>query len=211
MKRTVLIATPAYGGMVTTAYMQSVLDAAATLPDDGISIATLLHHGESLVTRARNHCVSRFLESGCTDLLFIDADIDFAPENILRLVRSEHDVAAAPYPLKKVGAGTVVNAIGPIEDDGFCPAEEAGTGFMLIRRPVIEEMIQRYGMLAYWTDQHGEPGRKAYALFDTSLHMERYLSEDYTFCRRWRKLGGKIMVDRLGPPLGHFGSYRYGE
>jgi hypothetical protein len=51
---------------------------------------------------------------------------------------------------------------------------------------------------------------KLHALFDTSIDLktDRYLSEDYTFCRRWQSLGGKIWIDPT-VVLTHHGSYSY--
>jgi hypothetical protein len=48
-----------------------------------------------------------------------------------------------------------------------------------------------------------------HALFDTTIDEDgRYLSEDYTFCRRWQKMGGTIWLD---PEivLDHFGTIVY--
>jgi hypothetical protein len=47
-----------------------------------------------------------------------------------------------------------------------------------------------------------------YALFDTMIDPidKRYLSEDYTFCRRWQKIGGDIWLDP-SISLNHYGSF----
>ncbi len=96
--------------------------------------------------------------------------------------------------------------------DGFIKALDGATGFMLIKRSVFEKMIQAFGNLAYTPDydyvsHSGEP-LKYYALFDCIIDPEtnRYLSEDYTFCRRWQKVGGEIWCD-ITSPLSHMGSY----
>ena len=49
---------------------------------------------------------------------------------------------------------------------------------------------------------------KFYAFFDTSINeiSKRYLSEDYTFCRRWQKIGGNIWLDP-DIKLNHVGQY----
>ena len=46
--------------------------------------------------------------------------------------------------------------------------------------------------------------------FDTIQDPEdnRYLSEDYTFCRRLQKIGGEIWID-LSTKLNHVGSYTF--
>jgi hypothetical protein len=47
-------------------------------------------------------------------------------------------------------------------------------------------------------------------LFDCMVDPDsnRYLSEDYAFCRLWRDIGGKIFVD-LDCKLGHLGQHMF--
>lgn len=90
---------------------------------------------------------------------------------------------------------------------------EAGTGFMMIRRDVFGLMEEAYPDLKYTPDYKLQnPGFDktsdlgVYAFFDTRIHTDetslekkkngvrRYLSEDYSFCELWRRIGGKIYV-----------------
>jgi hypothetical protein len=49
-----------------------------------------------------------------------------------------------------------------------------------------------------------------FALFDCMIEAETgvYLSEDYSFCERWRKIGGEIWVDTRSK-LSHCGAYEF--
>jgi hypothetical protein len=193
-----------------------------------INVHTLT--GESLITRARNNMLHTFLSQPEYDqLLWIDSDIGFAPLNALRLIHSEHEVTATPYPLKAIwwdavagstaaekqlsGKHYVVNRIGDEKDEnGFSEVMDAGTGFMCIKRSALEKMIDAYPELQYTSDgnNHNEDeDRKRYLFFDTMVDDGRYLSEDYAFCRRWQRIGGKVMLDMSAPPLRHFGNYAY--
>lgn len=222
----VLLATPAYGGQVTEVYFQSVLRLMAVAHEAGLQIDVLTIRNESLITRARNNIVATFLEGDWTDLLFVDADIEFDPEHVLRLLESEHDVVATPYAMKgldwdKVASAekfhkeaSVISVVNILEggrmEHGFVQALDAGTGFMRIKRHVLEKMITMYPELTYTTDGVGQSGTR-WALFDTMLAHGRYLSEDYAFCRRWQQIGGEVWVDVDSPSLGHQGSYTYGK
>lgn len=95
----------------------------------------------------------------------------------------------------------------------FATAPYAGTGFMLIRRGAFERMIAAHPELEYGAVQaHPRPraGRRQYALFDCMIDTETgiYLSEDFAFCRRWRRLGGKVWLDTEGR-LSHTGMHDF--
>ena len=103
--------------------------------------------------------------------------------------------------------------------NGLLEVYDAGTGFMLISRFTIQALIDNYGEeISYTGDETTRLADgtiekrelKLHALFDTSIDIEtdRYLSEDYTFCRRWQALGGKIWIDPK-IVLSHHGSYIY--
>lgn len=96
--------------------------------------------------------------------------------------------------------------------NGLLEVYDAGTGFMLIKRNVIESMIKEFPETLYYSDKDVTltlEQNTRYALFDTLIDEDkRYLSEDYTFCRRWQKLGGKIYLD-VNTVLGHIGSYTF--
>lgn len=96
-------------------------------------------------------------------------------------------------------------------ENGLIKLHDAGTGFMMIKRETILKMIEKYPELKYNNDvQMGNVNLKDnfYALFDTMIDPidRRYLSEDYTFCRRWQEMGGDIWLDP-SISLNHYGSF----
>lgn len=92
-------------------------------------------------------------------------------------------------------------------EDGLVAIQDAGTGFMLIERHVIEKIIEAYPEIEYISECDQ---RTWYAVFDCIIDKEskRYLSEDYTFCRRWQALGGKVWLD-TDIILDHIGSFKF--
>lgn len=169
------IATPAYGGLVTTRYLHSLLAAKARLERGGATVVVDTIANESLIPRARNACVARFLAGTVggqpfTHLLFVDADIgfpDWAPE---RLLGFDAPVTAAVYPLKAIDwarlgelldAGRLAGRTADLEAlasqyavrlaiptavrDDFIAVHSAGTGFMCIARAALEALILRHG------------------------------------------------------------------
>jgi hypothetical protein len=96
--------------------------------------------------------------------------------------------------------------------DGLIPVYDGGTGFMMFKRQVIQKMFDKWPDLHYKNDLNTNPKHDPYmyALFDTIIDPEtrRYLSEDYTFCRRYQELGGTIWMDP-SINLDHQGSYLF--
>src|SRR5271166_2161572 len=84
----IFIASPAYGGVVQTGYFQSVVTLAALCWDRKLAMTLALTDKESLITRARNYLVGKFLLpefAHCDVLLFIDTDITFQAKDVLTL------------------------------------------------------------------------------------------------------------------------------
>jgi len=173
-----------------------------------------------------------------THLMFIDADISFFPEDVHRMLKFNHEVVAGMYPIKNYDwtqakqkmspdmsieelAETGLHFVGlPCSEkerehrNGFITGVYAGCGFMMLRRSCIERMIFAYPQtkykLAHVYTTSKERSENLYALFDCIIEPETniYLSEDFTFCRRWRDIGGKIWLDPKSR-LAHHGAFRF--
>ena len=98
----ICIATPCFGGQVFCGFMRSVLSLQQVLTTCEIEFDYIFLEGESLIPRARNSCVEKFMSSDCSHLLFIDADITFRPKTILNLLCSELEMCGTPYPKKHI-------------------------------------------------------------------------------------------------------------
>ena len=96
------ISTPCYGGHCTKQYAGSILKLQTEARKRNINIQLDTTENESLITRARNMSVARFLTTDCPYLLFIDADINFQPEAVLQAIDADEDVVVSPYPKKRI-------------------------------------------------------------------------------------------------------------
>ena len=101
-KEKIFVATPCYGGMLTEAYFRSMVRTLTFFNQHQIPIAFGTIANESLVTRARNVLVAYFLQSNYSRLLFIDADIEFQVEDVLKLIAHNKEVCVGAYPKKGV-------------------------------------------------------------------------------------------------------------
>src|SRR5882757_7528605 len=140
----VLLATPCYISAVSMNYVTSMF--LLTHETVRLGLASSLHmRAESLVTRARNEIVKFFLmNEQYTHLFWIDSDIEFQPQAAIRLLLSDHDVAAGIYPIKRfnwppqgVPAGTTREAFETLYTD--YPINLIGHGDMPLASFVTED------------------------------------------------------------------------
>lgn len=234
----IFFATPCYGGQVTDQYFLSMFRLSQVLMQYGIRFRITTLRNESLVTRARNILTAMFLEDeSSTHLMFIDADIEFDPDSVIRMLAMDKDVIAAAYPKKTINWNMVKTAAQRGEENlasfgadyainlkvepgtnrvrshmGTVEVLDASTGFFLVKKEVIQKMTKHYPELFYKNDSSIDPrfNPYCYALWDTMIDPrdKRYLSEDYTFCRRWQDMGGEIWVDP-NTKLNHVGSFTF--
>jgi len=224
------LATPCYGGLCLEKFMTSVIKLQIELIKEGIQLMIDTTENESLVHRARNVAVGRFMQKTDADLfMFIDADVDFNADSVVRLVRSGHDVSVAIYPKKVVMWDQAKTAIEQGDDrnmamlssslvanigahrrsveNGFVEVLDGPTGFMVITRKAFEKMHEHFTDLNCKNDHQNRDFDEYCAVFDCMIDPEsrRYLSEDYAFCRRWQQIEGKIYAD-IHTTLGHVGN-----
>ena len=128
----------------------------------------------SLVTQGRNLCVANFLKdpTNYTHLLFIDSDIDFKFDTIMKMLKFDREVIATPYPMKHIHWDQIWDRVqkGKIKNieqlkraghafpiklenqkgkeipvvDGVIEVSHAPTGCMLIKKEVFDKMIKAY-------------------------------------------------------------------
>jgi len=206
---------PCYGGMLNECFFISMLKFMAAANRLGLQFTVDTMVNESLIPRGRNSLVAKFLafEPKSTHLMFIDSDIGFEPEEIIKLMLADKDVSGGLYPKKALPVQYVVNKVPNSTKEGnLVEVANLGTGFMLIKREVIETLIRAKPELHYQDaiglDPKYDPYK--YALFDTLIDpvTKEYLSEDYYFCKLWRDMGGKIWAD-LTIKLDHAGYYKF--
>jgi len=206
-------AMPCYGGQVSEPTMTSFIRFSLIAAKVGLNWSLDTMVNESLVTRARNNlCAKMMTNQNATHFMFIDADIRFEPESIFGMIAADKDVIGGLYPKKSLPIDYVINLKNGGRIEGPCfQVDTQGTGFLLFKKSVYQKLIDAHPECKYVDDiglgKQYEPFM--YSIFDTVIDEKgHYLSEDWTFCRRWQALGGEIWADSR-VLLNHIGHYEF--
>ncbi len=229
------ISIPCYDAMVTMHTMISVMNLSKLLNSVGITFTIDFIGNESLIPRARNNSLGRFMKSNFTHLLFIDSDIEFQAEAVLDLLKSDKDVSCCAYARKSYnfnrllysiqhesdskesldsrGLDFTYNAIyddknNIVTDGDYINVRHASTGFMMIQRPILEKLYKKHTELTIITDNFSKTDEKIVGLFCCMIKNKQYLSEDYSFCERVIEEGGTIWMN-TSHNLNHIGKHSF--
>lgn len=188
------IGVPAYGGLAPE-FVQSLLAGALVCREAGIEIEVDMVSHCSLIARARNQIVDRFLKSDHDALFFIDADMEFAAADLVRMARLPQEVVGGGY-VKKDGSNTLnlVPVMPPVMEDGLQEVKRIGTGFLRLRREAFARL-----------DAPEADGIRYY--FNCGIRDGQYWGEDYAFCADYTAAGGRIWLYPC--PLGHVGTHTF--
>lgn len=212
-----LIATPAYGGNVCSAYTESLLYTCILLSQHNIEFQ-LKFINNQIVTRARNMLCSIFMSDHTfTHMIFIDADIVWKPEHVIMLIEHDLECVIGIYPNKnyywvdnkiKTNASSCISYNNNNNMENLIRVEKAATGFMLLKKTALLRIKNEVGFF-YLPGASGER-ITLYNYFDCNIVDNDYLTEDYYFSYLFNKKGGIIYADTR-VQLKHIGPHEYGS
>jgi hypothetical protein len=227
----IFIAIPSYGGQIHAEFTQSLLRLVSELKRNKVEHTVEFLSSESLISRGRNSLVAKFYaESIYTHLLFLDADLIFNSNAILKMLMEDKELIGCPYPKKRYNWDKVVQSIkknnepkdnlslftdinynlegGHKKFESSCiQAQDIPTGCMLIKRSVITALMLKYPERQYKNNIAGVDSKMDnyfYDLFGTGVVDNIYLSEDYYFCYLCKTIGIKLYLE-TGFTFGHIG------
>ncbi len=151
--------------------------------------------GNPYVSQARNVMLRKALDAKAEQIIFLDHDISFEPDALLKLIQADGEVVAGTYRFKQDDEkymGTVYSGLDGtpvVRGDGCIHAQWVPAGFLRVTEQAIHQFAGAYPHLLY--------GRR-YApyidLFNHGAHNGIWYGEDYAFSRNWNDSGGKIWL-----------------
>lgn len=146
---------------------------------------SIFNEKSSLITAARNNLVRRAIDIGFDKALFLDSDLRFAPDALLRLARWEKPIVGATYN-KRVPPyttlGTFPRAV-TAQDEGLVPAVTLPGGLLMIGRDVFDKIPSPWFRETYEQE------------YVSDSNPDGIVGEDINFCRAAHKAGIPIWCD----------------
>lgn len=200
----VFVATPAYDGKVDTDFAVALGETMQQAAVVGIETVAAVMGNGAFIELARNTFVQQFLKTDCTHLFFIDADLRWEPRAYIGLIASGYPVCAGAYRRRQEPESYPVHYIEDennavqVVNGGWIPCDRVPTGFLCIRRDVIEEMVKHCD----WWSVHGQdPVPKLFYTREDVMSegwgpggdLCSFTGEDYAFCDDYTKQSGEAI------------------
>ncbi|MGX1785224.1 hypothetical protein ACWIGM_00720 [Bosea sp. NPDC055332] len=178
----ILIGVPSYDRKLYIETSKSITGTIVELVTVNAKAALFAVSGCALITHARNAIVAEFLaRKEKTHLLFVDADMEWQPHTVLRMLKANVPFAAAPYAKKRYSNSATLRAQPKNFDmlqaaslewnlefhdrdvlsgkreipgvrGGFARVVRVGAGLTLLRRDMLETMVSKYADTEYKWD-----------------------------------------------------------
>ena len=175
--------------------LDSLRAAVPLLDAEGIEHQMVSEIGNPYISQARNVMLRKALDAKAKNIIFLDHDISFRPQDLLKLITTHGDVVAGTYRFKtdeERYMGTIYsNKDGKpiVREDGCIHAEWVPAGFLKVTDQAVNTFMTHYPELCYGTKYAPHVD-----LFNHGAHKGIWYGEDYAFSRNWNDTGGRIWL-----------------
>ena len=190
----VVFCTPSLSGP-TAPYIKALEESIPLIVGAGWEEAYAQEVGNPYISAARASMTRKALDAKADVIVYLDYDLSWRPEDLLKLITTPGDVVAGTYRFKKdeeeymgqpalMPDGQVAG-----RKDGCLKAVTIPAGFLKVTRQTINQFMAAYPDLVY-----GEPCNPSVDLFNHGAHKGIWYGEDYAFSRNWNDAGGEIWI-----------------
>lgn len=185
----IMFAVAAYDHKVNVEFMDSLLTTQLKLIAKNITPVVVVRSGCCHVDSARNDLTALFLASDADELLFIDADEAWNPDEMVEFCRIDRDIVGACPPKKQEeeAYGVLIDSNEIVAVAGLVEVMTVGTGCLKIKRKVLESLRDK-------SKKYTDGGKETYFIFERKVIGEKLWSGDNVFCLKAKAEGFKIYV-----------------
>jgi len=195
----VVFCTPSLSGP-TAPYIKALEDSVPLIEKAGWEHGYAQQIACPYISAARANMLRAALDAKADVIVFIDYDVSWQPEDLLKLIETDGDVVAGTYRCKTEDGPTEEFYMGTWEtnanfspkqrsSDGAISAKLVPAGFLKITKEAIDRFMVAYPELCYGPMYH-----LSVDLFNHGVHERIWWGEDYSFARRWKEKCGDIWI-----------------
>lgn len=151
--------------------------------------------GCTYISHARANLLRKALDDNADVIVFIDHDMSWEPDDLVKLITHPAQVVAGTYRYKRdpeeyMGAiysneqGTPL-----LLEDGTISAQYVPAGFLKVTKKAVQAFARAYPELLY-----GDATRPHIDLFNHGAIDFVWHGEDYAFAKRWRDMGNDFPI-----------------
>lgn len=194
------------------AFVHSVEQSVQAFAEYGAGVYKVMNAGSSHIGKARERLLWNAMKLDPTHIWFADTDMGWDAKLPMRLLASGLDFVGVAGVKKTDRLQFCVNTLPDPQrfhaGSNFLEVAEVGFGFVVMKAEVVHKLCDAYPELAYDRDDGGVEHALFFDMIDDVNGKRQRLSEDLSFCRRWRKIGGQVFVDHESALL-HAGRREY--
>jgi hypothetical protein len=187
----VLVATPSYDGKVDVWYANSLAESIRLGLANNIYFAPIYMSYDALIQRSRNDLIAIAIENEFDDIIWIDSDIEWNPEWLLKILDYDVDVVGGTYPKKAIEEQYTVKCKPEdliVGEDGLIRVESLGTGFLRLSKKAIQYLWDN-------SEPYTHNGQERRWIFEVKIQDGDIISEDVMMCQKLRNGGFDIHLD----------------
>lgn len=198
MSKKVVFCTPSLAGP-TAPYIKALEDSLPLIEAAGWEHGYAQQIQCPYISAARANMLRAALDAKADAVVFLDYDVSWRPEDLLKLLETEGDVVAGTYRCKTEDGPTEEFYMGTWETtadfrpkvraDGAISAKLVPAGFLKVTKEAVDSFMVAYPDLCYGPMYH-----LSVDLFNHGVHDRIWWGEDYSFARRWKDKCGDIWL-----------------
>jgi glycosyltransferase involved in cell wall biosynthesis len=194
--RRVLIGTPSHDGKVDAQYANCLIETIKACSQLGVDVQHFFILYDALLVRARNDIFKQALQADVDDLVWIDSDMVWTPDQFIRLLSHPVDLVAGTARKKTdaeekyaVHTSKAMSKLF-VDDRGLMEVEGVGCAFTRMTRACMQRLWKK--ARPYRDDNRGGQNKM---VFDVGVLDGEITGEDIMMSHLYRSVGGKVYLD----------------
>jgi hypothetical protein len=191
----VIFAVPSLHGP-TEPFKEALERSIHPVMEAGLEEGLVEERGNPYISQARSTMLRKALDAHADAIVFLDYDLSWGTNDLLKLVQTPGDVVAGTYRFKtdeeEDYMGSVFtheNGTPVCREDGCIKAKTVPAGFLKVTKEAVDRFMKKYPELIYGTRYN-----PSVDLFNHGARNGIWWGEDYSFSQNYIEAGGELWI-----------------